>query len=111
MAVKIILIALFFAVMIGIGIYCRRQAADVSGFVLGGRKVGPWLTAFAYGTSYFSAVIFVGYAAVRYRFDLDRTRKRIHRLAFSVGALRPENAHHDTASELGDDAAVLRVAL
>jgi len=30
--------------------------------VLGGRGVGPWLTAFAYGTSYFSAVIFVGYA-------------------------------------------------
>jgi len=30
--------------------------------VLGGRSVGPWLTAFAYGTSYFSAVIFVGYA-------------------------------------------------
>src|SRR5699024_11374735 len=29
---------------------------------LGGRRVGPWLTAFAYGTSYFSAVIFVGYA-------------------------------------------------
>ena len=31
-------------------------------FVLGGRSVGPWLTAFAYGTSYFSAVVFVGYA-------------------------------------------------
>ena len=30
--------------------------------MLGGRSVGPWLTAFAYGTSYFSAVIFVGYA-------------------------------------------------
>ncbi|MBR4727041.1 MAG: sodium/solute symporter, partial [Clostridia bacterium] len=37
-------------------------ATDVKGFVLGGRSVGPWLTAFAYGTSYFSAVIFVGYA-------------------------------------------------
>ena len=41
---------------------CRRSAVDVNGFVLGGRAVGPWLTAFAYGTSYFSAVIFVGYA-------------------------------------------------
>lgn len=30
--------------------------------MLGGRAVGPWLTAFAFGTSYFSAVIFVGYA-------------------------------------------------
>lgn len=48
--------------MIGIGFYCRRHATDVNGFVLGGRSVGPWLTAFAYGTSYFSAVVFVGYA-------------------------------------------------
>ena len=38
------------------------NATDVNGFVLGGRSVGPWLTAFAYGTSYFSAVVFVGYA-------------------------------------------------
>ncbi len=52
----------FFAGMIAIGFYCRRAATDVNGFVLGGRNVGPWLTAFAYGTSYFSAVIFVGYA-------------------------------------------------
>ena len=52
----------FFAVMIGIGIYCKKKATDVDGFVLGGRSVGPWLTAFAYGTSYFSAVVFVGYA-------------------------------------------------
>ncbi len=48
--------------MIGVGIYSRRQAKDVNGFVLGGRSVGPWLTAFAYGTSYFSAVVFIGYA-------------------------------------------------
>ena len=48
--------------MICIGLYCRRHATDVNGFVLGGRSVGPWLTAFAYGTSYFSAVIFIGYA-------------------------------------------------
>jgi len=62
MALKIIMLAVFFGVMVGIGLYCRRNATDVNGFVLGGRSVGPWLTAFAYGTSYFSAVIFVGYA-------------------------------------------------
>ena len=62
MFIKIAMLVLFFIVTIGIGIYCRRGATDVRGFVLGGRKVGPWLTAFAYGTSYFSAVIFVGYA-------------------------------------------------
>ena len=59
---KIAILVLFFGIMIGIGIYCRKHATDVNGFVLGGRSVGPWLTAFAYGTSYFSAVIFVGYA-------------------------------------------------
>ncbi len=59
---KILLLVIYFAVMVGIGLYCRKNATDVSGFVLGGRSVGPWLTAFAYGTSYFSAVIFVGYA-------------------------------------------------
>lgn len=59
---KALLLVVFFAIMIGVGIYSRRQATDVNGFVLGGRSVGPWLTAFAYGTSYFSAVVFIGYA-------------------------------------------------
>jgi Na+/panthothenate symporter len=62
MLVKCILLIVFFALMIGVGIYCRRTASDVQGFVLGSRNVGSWLTAFAFGTSYFSAVIFVGYA-------------------------------------------------
>lgn len=74
MIVKIGMLVVFFAVMIGIGIYCRKQAADVNGFVLGGRSVGPWLTAFAYGTSYFSAVIFVGYAGqFGWRFGIAST--------------------------------------
>lgn len=59
---SLIFLVVFFGIMICVGIYCRRHATDVNGFVLGGRSVGPWLTAFAYGTSYFSAVIFVGYA-------------------------------------------------
>ena len=62
MVIKVLLLVVFFGVMVGVGIYCRRHATDVNGFVLGGRSVGPWLTAFAYGTSYFSAVIFIGYA-------------------------------------------------
>ena len=62
MLIKVILTVIFFAITIGIGIYSRRQANSVDGFVLGGRSVGGWLTAFAYGTNYFSAVVFVGYA-------------------------------------------------
>ena len=60
--IKLPMLVIFFGLMIGIGIYCKKHSTDVDGFVLGGRSVGPWLTAFAYGTSYFSAVVFVGYA-------------------------------------------------
>jgi len=74
MILKISLLILFFAVMIGVGIHCRRSARDVQGFVLGSRNVGSWLTAFAFGTSYFSAVIFVGYAGqFGWRFGLAST--------------------------------------
>ena len=62
MITKIIFLLLFFGTMIGVGLYSRKSTTSVDGFVLGGRSVGPWLTAFAYGTSYFSAVVFVGYA-------------------------------------------------
>ena len=62
MALKLSMLIVFSLAMVAIGVWCRRSATDVSGFVLGGRAVGPWMTAFAYGTSYFSAVIFVGYA-------------------------------------------------
>ncbi len=59
---KIALLAAYFVTLLWIGFKCRKGAGSVDGFVLGGRSVGAWLTAFAYGTSYFSAVVFVGYA-------------------------------------------------
>ncbi len=62
MTIRILLVVLFFCVMLIVGLYARKHTLSVTGFVLGGRNVGPWLTAFAYGTSYFSAVVFVGYA-------------------------------------------------
>ncbi len=62
MVITLVLILVFFALMLWIGIMSRKHATGVNGFVLGSRSVGPWLSAFAYGTSYFSAVIFVGYA-------------------------------------------------
>ncbi len=59
---NVLFLCVFFAVTIGIGIYARRHTKSVGAFVLGGRTMGPWLTAFAYGTTYFSAVVFIGYA-------------------------------------------------
>ena len=74
MVTKVIFLILFFAVMVGVGFYSRKHATNVNGFVLGGRNVGPWLTAFAYGTSYFSAVVFVGYAGqFGYKYGISAT--------------------------------------
>ncbi len=62
MLIKVIFLVCFFTIMVLVGVYSRKHATNVGDFVLGGRSVGPWLTAFAYGTTYFSAVVFVGYA-------------------------------------------------
>lgn len=62
MFAKLLMMLVFIAAVVAIGLKTRNHAGSVEGFVLGGRNVGPWLSAFAYGTSYFSAVIFVGYA-------------------------------------------------
>ena len=61
-SVLYVILAVYLAVTIGIGFYCHNKNSSVADFVLGGRNVGGWITAFAYGTSYFSAVVFIGYA-------------------------------------------------
>ncbi len=61
-SITIIMLVIYIGIMMIIGIYTSRKTKSVSDFVLGGRNVGSWLTAFAYGTSYFSAVVFIGYA-------------------------------------------------
>lgn len=60
--VSIIALCIFAVLMVGIGIVSSRKTKTMDGFLLGSRKIGAWVSAFAYGTSYFSAVIFVGYA-------------------------------------------------
>ncbi len=57
-----IIIAIYVALIIFFGIYSIKRTKTVGDFFLGGRKLGAWMTAFAYGTTYFSAVMFVGYA-------------------------------------------------
>ena len=106
MGIKLFLLILFFAVMVGVGFYSRRHVNSVDGFVLGGRSVGPWLTAFAYGTSYFSAVVFVGYAGqfgwnCKY---LDRNRECIDRKSAGMGYSWKKNEGYDAASECKDNA-------
>lgn len=74
MFIKVLLLLIFFGITISIGLIFRKRASSVSQFVLGGRNIGAWLTAFAFGTTYFSAVIFVGYAGqFGWKFGLSAT--------------------------------------
>lgn len=57
----IFLIVLYVFAMLALGFWAMKKTKNVGDFFLGGRAVGPWLSAFAYGTTYFSAVLFIGY--------------------------------------------------
>ena len=58
----LIALAIYATLMAVIGCVSYGKSKTLDGFLLGGRKIGAWVTAFAYGTTYFSAVVFVGYA-------------------------------------------------
>lgn len=59
---KFVIVFAYVIVMLWIGFACMKRNKTISDFFLAGRTLGPWMSAFAYGTTYFSAVIFVGYA-------------------------------------------------
>ncbi len=58
----IIALCVYAVAMALIGCISYGKSKTLDGFLIGGRKIGAWATAFAYGTTYFSAVVFVGYA-------------------------------------------------
>ena len=71
---KYVFLILFVAVMIAVGIYSKKKVNNINDFLLAGRNVGPWISAFAYGTTYFSAVIFIGYAgSVGWNYGISAT--------------------------------------
>ena len=63
-AVALIILSIYIAMLIGISVYTSRSTRTMDGFLLGNRNIGLWMSAFSYGTSYFSAVIFIGYAGM-----------------------------------------------
>jgi len=62
MAFSIALLCIFLLGMVVIGIWGMRKTSNINDFFLGGRTIGPWISALAYGTTYFSAVLFIGFA-------------------------------------------------
>lgn len=59
---KFVVLAAYAIMMVVVIILTDKKNLSLNGFLLGGRSIGPWMSAFSYGASYFSAVIIVGYA-------------------------------------------------
>ena len=61
-AVIWVTIGVYFAFMLVIGLISSRHTNSMGEFTVGGRNAGAWTSALSYGTAYFSAVMFIGYA-------------------------------------------------
>jgi len=78
MVVKIIILVVYIVGMLLVAFFTRKRSKTVGDTLLGNRNMGGWLTAFAYGTTYFSAVIFIGYAGEQgYSFGFSSLWKAI----------------------------------
>ena len=60
--ISLVLVLVFVVAMIGIGVWGMRKTKTLNDFFIGSRSIGPWISGFAYGTTYFSAVAFIGFA-------------------------------------------------
>jgi len=59
---SLVLLLAFLVLMVAVGVWGMKKTTSLNDFFLGGRSLGPWMSSFAYGTTYFSAVIFIGFA-------------------------------------------------
>lgn len=55
-------LSIFILIIISIGVWSMKKVSSVNDFFLGSRNIGAWLSGIAYGTTYFSAVLFIGFA-------------------------------------------------
>ena len=57
-----LIFAIYTVAILVIAIYTRKKSKSVNEFMFANKNVGGWLSAFSYGTTYFSAVVFIGFA-------------------------------------------------
>lgn len=55
-------IAIYVVFIAVVGLINAKKSKNITEFTVGKRNASAWLSAFSYGTAYFSAVMFIGYA-------------------------------------------------
>jgi hypothetical protein len=61
---------LYVAILMGVGLWSARRTQSASDFILGGRSIGPWVTALSYIAVYFSSVLIIGGGAFGYKYGM-----------------------------------------
>ncbi len=113
MGIKIVLLVLFFAVMVAVGVYSRKHATSVDGFVLGGRSVATVADCFRIWN-----ILLLGSCICRLcrtvRMEIrtckymDRTWQCDYWKFAGMGCIGKTNQSYDAASECQDNAGFLR---
>lgn len=71
MSVYIGVLAVYLGLLGLIGYGLRRRSRSAVDFAIGGRSVGPWVTAISFVAAYYSSVVIIGGGAFGWRFGLS----------------------------------------
>ncbi|MCR4405056.1 MAG: sodium/solute symporter [Candidatus Acetothermia bacterium] len=69
-AIYSIVLALYLSLLLLVGLFTSRRLRHVGDFYLGGRRIGPWVTAFSYVAAYFSSVVIIGGGGFGYKYGM-----------------------------------------
>ena len=64
-------LGVYLVLLVLMGVWMARRTRSAEDFYIGGRQVGPWVTAFSFVAAYFSSVVIVGGGAFGYRFGMS----------------------------------------
>ena len=101
---RIMIVVVYVLAMVGVGYWAMKKTRNVGDFFLGGRTIGPWMSAFAYGTTYFSGgrvhrLRGKARLGVRHSHDVDSPGQHDRGKPAGTGAYSARDAHHDSQAK------------
>lgn len=64
-------IVVYMFILIGVGLIASRKTRGIADFYLGGRNIGPFVTALSFIAAYFSSVVIIGGGGFGYKFGMS----------------------------------------
>ena len=71
MTVYVLVLVVYLGALASIGVVMSSRSKSAGDFAIGGRSVGPWVTALSFVAAYYSSVVIIGGGAFGWRFGLS----------------------------------------